>query len=298
MKSGLALKIGPARRALPVKRSARISSIIIVSVTLVAAAQASPAQQSVRQRFFHHNATMAAQQPALITPLVAPDPRIVQYVKLSFANQYSSTGTQTVNYGNSRGVGLIAGNRFEFDFIPPPYIQHNSSAIDGFGDAASLVKYRIASGNAQRGDFEITAILNHTFATGSHKNGAASDSYAPMLAGAKAFRHFDIVSSLGGSLPTGHVAAQGRCVTWNAVTQTHLAKPLWLEVESNATFYFGGSHDGKMQNFVTPAAFYVLRRKEWKPTHPFYILNCGMQIATSGFHTYNHNLISELRILF
>jgi hypothetical protein len=27
-------------------------------------------------------------------------------------------------------------------------------------------------------------------------------------------------------------------------------------------------------------------------------LECGMQIATSGFHTPNHNLISEMRVLF
>jgi hypothetical protein len=73
---------------------------------------------------------------------------------------------------------------------------------------------------------------------------------------------------------------------------------VWFEVENNATFYFRGTHDGKMQNFVTPAAFYVVRRKDWKPTHPFFILDGGMQIATSGFHTYNHNLISEARILF
>ena len=53
-----------------------------------------------------------------------------------------------------------------------------------------------------------------------------------------------------------------------------------------------------MQNFITPAAFYILRPKGWSPTHPFYVFTTGMQIATSGFHTYNHNLIVEMRILF
>jgi len=28
------------------------------------------------------------------------------------------------------------------------------------------------------------------------------------------------------------------------------------------------------------------------------VLNAGMQIATSGFHTYNHNLIVGMRVLF
>ena len=53
-----------------------------------------------------------------------------------------------------------------------------------------------------------------------------------------------------------------------------------------------------MQNFITPAAFYIIRGKNWKPTHPTYIVDGGMQIATSGFHTYNHNLITEVRMLF
>ena len=42
----------------------------------------------------------------------------------------------------------------------------------------------------------------------------------------------------------------------------------------------------------------VLRKAGWKPTHPFLVFAEGMQIATSGFHTYNHNLISEMRVLF
>jgi hypothetical protein len=53
-----------------------------------------------------------------------------------------------------------------------------------------------------------------------------------------------------------------------------------------------------MQNFVLPAAFYVVRPKNWKPKHAFFIVDAGMQIATSGFHTNNHNLITEARILF
>ncbi len=279
------------------KRVWKILFCCLCAVSLFSA-RAVSAQQSFRQRFMEHNKSMSALQPALITPLVAPDPRLVQYVKLSFANQYTPTRTQTVNFGNSRGIGLIAGDKFEFDIVPPPYIQHNSSAMDGFGDMATLAKYRIASGNANHGNFELTALLNHTFANGSHKNGAASDSYGPALAVAKAFSRMDVLSSLGGTLPTRKVSIQGRCITWNSVFQLHATRPVWFEVEDNAAFYFAGSHDGKMQNFVTPAAFYVLRPKKWGLAHPFFIFDSGMQIATSQLHTYNHNLISEMRILF
>jgi hypothetical protein len=160
-----------------------------------------------------------------------------------------------------------------------------------------LVKYRIASGDAKHGNYDVAALLNHSFATGSAKNGATTDTWGPTLAGGFVVRRFDVQSSLGGTMPTGKIATQGRSIAWNALTQTHVGH-LWFEVENNATFYNRGAHNGLMQNFVTPAVFYVFRSKQWESTHPFFILDGGMQVATSAFHTYNHNLISEARILF
>ncbi len=256
------------------------------------------AQQSFTRSLSTHNTAMTALQPAFITPLVGADPRLIQYFRFSASHEYTATGTETVSYGNARGGGIIVGNRFELDYMPPAYIQHNSIAADGFGDTSAVIKYRIASGNAEHGNFELAAIAGHCFATGSHKNGAATDSFSPTLAGGYTFRRFDVISSLGGVMPTGKILSQGRSIAWTTLTQAHATRHIWLEVENNASFYFAGSHDGMMQNFVTPAAFYVARNKEWKPTHPFLIFDAGMQIATSSFHTYNHNLISEMRILF
>jgi hypothetical protein len=252
-----------------------------------------------QQPFGEHNSAMASLQPAFVTPLVAPDPRLVQYARFSASHEYTAAGPETVSYGNGKGDGIIIGKHFEFDFIPPPYIQHNGSADDGFGDTSALVKYRIASGNAEHGNFEVAAILSHCFATGSHKNGGTTDSYSPVLTAGYAFRRrFDVITSLGGTLPTGKINSQGRPIAWNALAQAHATPHIWFELENNATFYFAGSHDGKMQNFITPAAYYVVRQKAWKPSHPFFIVDAGMQMATSGFHTYNHNLITEARVLF
>ncbi|MGC1461843.1 MAG: hypothetical protein WA802_06550 [Terracidiphilus sp.] len=277
----------------------RIISKLVVAAALVNGLGEVCSQQSLNQRFIAHNSEMGTLQPAWIVPLVTPDPRLIQYARASVSHEYTEARTETVNYGNGRGFGLISGNRFEFDYVPPAYIQHNAAgSIDGFGDTSTLVKYRLASGNARHGNFDVAAMLSHSFATGTYKNGALTDSFAPTVAGGYAYRRFDAISSLGATMPTGKIATQGRCIAWNAVGQFHVSSHTWLELENNATFYFSGSHDGKMQNFVTPAAFYVLRRKEWNPTHPFLIFDAGMQIATSGFHTYNHNLISETRILF
>ena len=256
------------------------------------------AQQTFIERLTAHNRMMSAKQPVFISPLVGADPRLIQYAKLSVAHQYTSTGTETVNYGNGRGAGIIVGGRFEFDFVPPPYIQHNSAADDGFGDAAVSAKFRVASANKEGGNYDVAFILGHCFATGSHKNGASTDSFGPTLAAGYAFHRFDVISSLGAILPTGKIGAQGRSIAWNTISQAHIRPHIWFEVENNASFFAGGTHDGKMQNFMTPAAFYIVRGKSWKATHPTFIVDGGMQIATSGFHTYNHNLITELRMLF
>jgi hypothetical protein len=243
---------------------------------------------------------MTAVQPSFLTPLVESDPRLVQFFRVSVAHQYTPAGTETVNYGNVHGLGLIVGNRFEFDVDQPAYIQHNSAtAADGSGDTTVSAKVRIVSGNAQHGNYIVSALLSHTFATGSYNNGALTDSFGPTLAAAIGVKkRFALESALGGSMPTGKIAAQGRSIVWNTLVQAHATTHVWFELGNNATFYFSGSHDGRMQNFVTPAAFYVARRASWKPTHPFWILDGGMQIATSGFHAYNHNLIAETRIIF
>jgi hypothetical protein len=276
----------------------RARRFILTAILMVLAAICS-AELDAQRSFSEHNSTMASLQPALVTPLVAPDPRLLQYARFSVSHEYPATGTETDSYGNGRGAGIIANRRFEFDVLPRPYIQHDGSAEDGFGDTSAVAKYRIASGNAEHGSFDVAAILGHCFATGSHKNGATTDSFNPVLAAGYAFRsRFDVITSLGGIMPTGKIHAQGRSVAWNAVTQAHVTPHVWFEVENNATFYFAGSHDGKMQNFLTPAAFYIVRPKAWGPHHPFFIVDGGMQIATSGFHTYNHNLITEARVLF
>jgi len=277
----------------------RTISSLTLAAAFAAGVCAADAQSSFSERLMAHNSSMTAYQPAFIPPLVSVDPRLLQFVRASFSNQFTAAGTQTVSYGNGRGVGVIVGHRFEFDFVPPSYIRHNvSTAVDGLGDTSVLAKYRIASGNAQHGNFAVAALLSHSFATGTYKNGAKTDVFCPTLAGGYAFRRFVGMTSLGGTMPTGKIAAQGRSIVWNSVAQVHASKHVWFEVENNATYYFSGSHDGVMQNFVTPAAYYVVRPKAWKPTHPFFVLVAGMQVATSRFHTYNHNTICELRFLY
>jgi hypothetical protein len=262
-------------------------------------AAAASAQQSFYEGFRAHNAQMTAVQPTWMGPLIQTDARLAQSVRLSFSNSYTQARTQTVSYGNYHTLGLIFGDRIQLNLIAPPYIQNNFAALkDGFGDTQVETKYRIASGNAEHGNYAVTAKLTYNAPTASHLNGAATTVWVPTLAAGRAWGRFDVQTALGGILPTGKIAAQGRGVEWNTTAQVLAGTNLWLDVEDNALFNRGGPNDGKTQNFLTPAAFYVLRRKAWKPAHAAVVLGVGMQIATSSFYLYNHNLIFEARILF
>jgi len=275
-----------------------IFSLALAAAFMVSAAAAT-AQQSFYERFRAHNAHMTGVQPTWMGPMIQLDSRLAQSARISFSNSYTPARTHTVNYGNYHTVGLIFGDRVQVNLIAPPYIQNNyAPQRDGFGDTQVETKYRIASGNAEHGNYALTAKLTYNAPTASHQNGAATTVLVPTLAAGRAWGRFDVQTALGGVLPTAKIALQGRAVEWNTTAQVLAGEHLWLDVEDNALFNRGGPFDGKTQNFLTPAAFYTVRRKEWKPTHAVVVLGLGMQIATSRFYFYNHNLIPEVRILF
>lgn len=258
---------------------------------------AATAQQSSYERFRAHNDAMTALQPSWMGPLIQSDSRLSQSLRLSVSNAYAPN--QTVNYGNGHGLAVLVGNRLQFDFMQPAYVQNNSAKLkDGFGNAVAQVKFRIASGNAEHGNYAVTAMLGRSFTPGSQEFGALSGAWFPKLGLGRAWGRFNVQTVANGVLPTGKVTEQGRAIEWNTTAQVHPNAHVWLDVENNAAFNIGGPFDGKTQNFLTPAAFYLVRRKNWKPTHATVVFDAGMQIATSGFHFYNHNLISEARILF
>jgi len=192
----------------------RLISSSALAAGYVICALAASAQESRYERFRAHNTTMTALQPAWMGPLIQSDSRLSQAIRLSVSNSYCPT--QTVNYGNGHGIAVMAGTRFQFDYMQPAYVQNNSAKTkDGIGDTETQIKYRIASGNAEHGNFAVSAILAQTFPTGSHKNGAATSVYFPKLAVGKARGRFNVQPVLSGVIPTGKIAAQGRGVERN-----------------------------------------------------------------------------------
>lgn len=242
-----------------------------------------------------------AKQPSWSVPLVAPYPMLIQVLRADFTRQVTPALTDTWNYGASRGLNLIPGFNSEFDFYYPPYIQHNlKTAKDGAGDAGFLAKYRILSGNEKHGNYMLSAQVTATIPTGSYKNGSPDASVSPSILAGKGFGNFDVISSLGGTLPTADAKTLGRSVAWTTTVQYRIHKFIWPEIEDNATFYSAGKNDGKMQNFVTPGVtFSKLKfRPQVASSRAAIAFGGGEQIATSGFHTYNHNLVLTARLIF
>lgn len=276
----------------------RTLSALALAAAIFCSGTLAYAQQSFYEKFRSHNAAMAEVQPDWMGPLIQSDARLGQAIRLSVSDA-GAPGEQILSYGNNHGVSVVAARRFQFDFDPPSFFRNHSAAYpDGFGNAGVQVKYRIASGNAQHGNFALTAIDYHGFAPRASQNGMLSAYESPRIAAGIARGRFDVQSTFGGVLPTSKIAAQGRMIEWNVTGQVHPTANTWFDIEDNMTFNVGGPSDGETQNFITPAAFYMLRRKQWGPAHAALIFDGGMQIATSRFHTYNHNLVSELRIVF
>jgi hypothetical protein len=258
------------------------------------------AQENFFERWEARTTRVQSKQPSWSVPLVAPYPMLIQVFRADFTRQVTPTHTNTWNYGASRGLNLVPGFNSEVDFYYPPYIQHNSKAKDGFGDVGFLYKYRFLSANERQGNYMLSAQLVATIPTGSYSNGSTDAAVTPSLLAGKGFGRFDVISSLGGTLPTGDTNKLGRSIAWNTTAQYHIGRYVWPELEANYTHYEGGKNDGKTQNFLTPGM--TFSKFKLRPDHERSRLGvafgAGLQIATSQFHTYNHNLVFTGRFVF
>ena len=198
-----------------------------------------------------------ARQPSWPPPLVAPYPMLIQVFRADFTRQITPTETSTWNYGASRGLNLIPGFNSEVDVYYAPYLQHNTPKVkDGFGDVGFLYKYRFLSKTERDGNYMLSAQLSATIPTGSYSNGSPDSSISPTLLAGKGFGKLDVISCLGGTLPTEETNKVGRSIAWNTTAQYHLSKYVWPELESNAAWFYAGKNNGKMQNFLTPGIFF------------------------------------------
>lgn len=241
----------------------------------------------------------STRQPAWPVPVVAPSSVIVQLARVDFAHQYTSTHTETWNYGNGKGINLIPFARTEFDINLPAYIQHNTPKVkDGTSDFSVVAKYRMFA-RSEGSNYSTAVQMAFSVPTGSYKNGTAVSTMTPTVIGGKGFGKLAVQSAIGGVLPTSSVATVGRTILWNSAAQYKVGKYLWPELEANASFFHGGANDGRNQLFLTPGLVISKIKLRKDPRDRLgLVLGTGMQIATSHYHSYNHGLILTGRLTF
>jgi hypothetical protein len=282
----------------------RLSLLLLFAAASVYAqnGSASAAPGGFFEQWMARTSATQAKQPPWAVPLVTTTTGLIQVVRTDIVRQIAPARTDTWNFDNSKGINFVPWANTEIVVNLPPYIKHNSTAKDGWGDMSFLGKYRIASGNQEHGSYTLSAWILATVPTGSYKNGSTDASVQPNIGGGKGFGNFDVQSTLGATLPTGNpaITTSGRPVAWNTVAQYRIAKLFWPELESNATFYKGGTNDGKHQEFITPGIIIgkcALRPSDPK-SRPGLAFGGGMQIAASKFHSYNHALVLTARWIF
>jgi hypothetical protein len=265
-------------------------------VAILFASSAAFAQNGYFANWFARLDKTKDEQPHWVTPLTTTTPRLEEEYRYDQLWQTNAKGITTHNYDGGKGLELIPFEKVEVIFNVPPYLVHNDAAVhDGFGDVAFLVKYRLLSENEEHGNYILTAFLGWSLPTGDHKNGAQHPVITPTIAYGKGFGNFDLQGTFGVGLPTADTSIVGRTYAWNNTFQYRVLRKLWPEVELNSTFFQDGKNDGQKQNFVTPGL--VLGRfRLWRRVG--FTFGGGYQIATTHFHTTNHNGILSIRFPF
>lgn len=258
------------------------------------------AQQSFAGRWEERATQTQARQPAWPPPLITGFVGLIQVARADFMRQTASNLTETWNLDGGKGLNLIPFANTEFDINLPPYFEHSTPTVaNGAGDTSFLLKYRCLAGSAEHGRYVLSTFLQSTIPTGSYKNGSLDATVTPNVGVGKGIGRFDVQSTLGASLPVEDTAKLGRTILWNTAIQAHVAKYFWPEVEFNSTYFRGGPNDGRNQTFATPGMLVARKlRPQNEGSRLGLCVGAGEQIATSAYHSYNHEIAVTTRLLF
>jgi hypothetical protein len=274
----------------------RTSVLFLMLATVLFPSTAARAQDGYWSDWFHRVDKSKSEQPHWVTPVATTTPRLEEEYRYDQFWQENSKGVTTNNYDGGKGLELIPFERVEVIFNVPPYIEHNNPKVrDGWGDVAFLLKYRMFAANEEHGNYILTAFMGWSLPTGQFSNGAKHAVITPTISYGKGFGNFDLQGTFGVGLPTADTSTLGRTISWNNAFQYRIFRKIWPEVELNSTFFQDGRNDGQKQNFVTPGLLLGRFKLMGRVGLTF---GGGYQIATTHFHTTNHNAILTVRFPF
>jgi hypothetical protein len=236
-----------------------------------------------------------ATQPHWLAPVFTATPRLEEMFVYDISRQNTAKGDLT-SFGGTKGLLLIPAEHVTVVVTPPSYLAHESRTIhDGFGDTSFVLKYRLAASNEEQANYVVTAFLGASIPTGSYANGAPDAVVTPTIGFGKGWGNFDVQSTVGVGIPTADVSRLGTPIVFNTAFQCQIFKKLWPEIEVNSTFFSNGARAGNKQVFLSPGLmagkFHLWRRLG-------FAVGGGIQIATTHFHAFNHNVVLTVRFPF
>lgn len=261
-----------------------------------ASSRADKKKPSLVQRWLRLADKVQSEQPDWLSALATTSGRLKQEFRYDVFDQPVVGGDTQYQLGGTKGLEFITSSRTQLLLGVPTYtLQSPSGPPAGFGDLPLQLKFRIASAERSEGNYLLTFFLSATAPTGAHRYGSGDGVLTPSLAAGKGWGRFDVQSTIGENLPTGHTTKLGRQIQWNTAFQYQARWNLWPELEANSTFYQTGRNSGAKQLFLTPGLgfgrVHLNRRLRFSSA-------AGMQIAATRFHTYNHRWIFSERLSF
>jgi opacity protein-like surface antigen len=280
------------------KKCQFLLAALMLSMAALALGQAASAQDG-DSSFIHDRLQVAAhadaEQPHWIAPLFTTTPRLLEQLRFDIVTQ-PKKGFETTNFGGGKGLELIPFANTEILISTPPYVTHDKPGVqDGFGDMSFLLKYRVAAGNEESGNYIVTAFLGASVPTGTYSNGATSAIITPTIAAGKGWGRFDFQTTFGIALPTDHMDKLGTPLANNVAFQYRVLRKFWPEVEVNSTLWTNGSLAGDKQVFLSPGLiagkFHLWRRLG-------VTVGGGVQIPVTHFHSVDRTYLASVRFPF
>jgi hypothetical protein len=276
------------------KAGISLAGLVIATCTF-ATAQTSTNHDSFIDDRLQVSSHADATQPHWIAPLFTTTPRLLEQLRFDVPVQ-TKAGNQTVNYGGGKGLELIPVANTEILISTPPYLTHTAPGThDGLGDMSFLLKYRVASGNEESGNYIVTAFLGASVPTGTYSNGSTAAILTPTIAAGKGWGHFDFQTTFGVALPTDHMGKLGTPLSHNIAFQYHALRKLWPEVELNSTYWTNGSLAGDKQLLVSPGLIFG-KMHLWKRLGM--TVGGGVQVPVTHFHTVDRTYLTSVRFPF
>jgi len=200
-----------------------------------------------------------ASQPSWPSPIMTVTPLLKELVAYGQAFQTQPNGARNTVYNGgiaALGVHVVPTLYNELTIGLPTYqVRTIKGPADGITDLPYLLfKHRLASGNAENGEYVVTLFVSGQAPTGIKQFTANSYFITPTIAVGKGFGPLKISATVGTPWPTSNYNTLGTQLVTNVAFQYQLFQYFWPEVELNYTHWMNGARNGVDQLFMTLGA--------------------------------------------